>query len=102
MAMRTTHQRAEILPVQSRENSHGAERTDMLNALRRGGSQRSRSTVTLSLFPDTIPKAKILAAQRKTSRSRLFVDCLEDLEMRDRASQSAGRRALTHRKRGFD
>ncbi len=62
----------------------------------------SRSTVTLSLSPDTITEAKILAAQRKTSLNRPFADCIEDLEMRESASQSARRRALTHLKRGFD
>jgi predicted transcriptional regulator len=62
----------------------------------------SRSTLTLSLSPDTITKAKILAAQRKTSLSRLFADCIEDLERRDCVYQSARRRALTHLKRGFD
>jgi hypothetical protein len=62
----------------------------------------SRSTLTLSLSPGTIMKAKILAAQRKTSLSRLFADYIKDLEAQDRAYQFARRRALTHLKHGFD
>jgi predicted transcriptional regulator len=62
----------------------------------------ARSTLTLSLPADVITKAKILAAQRKTSLSRLFVDCIEDLVTRDEAYQAARRRALAHLKKGFD
>jgi hypothetical protein len=45
----------------------------------------ARSTLTLSLPADVITKAKILAAQRKTSLSRLFAECVEDLLARDEA-----------------
>ncbi len=62
----------------------------------------ARSTLTLSLSAEVITKAKILAAQRKTSLSRLFADCVEDLLMRDEAYQMVRRRALVYLKKGFD
>ncbi len=61
-----------------------------------------RSTLILSLSSDVITKAKILAAQRKTSLNRLFADYVEDLLMRDEAYQAARRRALVHLKKGYD
>jgi hypothetical protein len=65
-------------------------------------STMARSTLTLSLSAEVITKAKILAAQRKTSLSRLFADCIEELLTQDESYQAARRRALVHLKKGFD
>ncbi len=61
-----------------------------------------RSTLRVSLSADVITRAKILAAQRKTSLSRLFAECVEDLLARDAAYQTARRQALVYLKKGYD
>lgn len=62
----------------------------------------ARSTLTLSLPPEVITKAKILAAQRKVSVSSLVAACIEDLASNDEAYQTASRRALAYLDRGFN
>jgi predicted transcriptional regulator len=62
----------------------------------------SRHKLTLSLPPEVITKAKILAAQRKISLSALFTASIEDMATRDEAYEAASRRALTYLDQGFD
>ncbi len=61
----------------------------------------ARSTLTFSLSADVVTTAKILAAQRKVSRSGLFTACIEDLASKDEAYQAASRRAMAYLDRGF-
>jgi hypothetical protein len=61
-----------------------------------------RSTLTLSLSPEVITKAKILAAQRKVSMSSLVAACIEELASKDEAYQAASRRATAYLDRGFN
>jgi hypothetical protein len=58
-------------------------------------------TLTLSLAPEVVAKAKILAAQRRTSVSRLFSQFVAIEASRDRAYRSARRRALSFLDRGL-
>ena len=61
-----------------------------------------RHTLTLSLTEEVVAKAKILAAQRRTSVSRLFASFVEEQSERDRAYLTAKRRALKCLEQGFD
>ena len=69
--------------------------------MRLEGTGMARSTLTLSLSADVVTMAKILAAQRKVSRSGLFTACIEDLASQDEAYQAASRRAMAYLDRGF-
>jgi hypothetical protein len=61
-----------------------------------------KSNVTLRLDSDLLREAKVLAARKGTSVSRLMADQLEALVREDRAYEQAERRALERLKRGFD
>lgn len=58
--------------------------------------------LTVSLDPETIIKAKQIAASRGTSLSRLVADVIRRLAGDDDAYQSAMRDALALMERGFD
>jgi predicted transcriptional regulator len=57
--------------------------------------------ITVSLSPETIHKAKVLAAQRSTSISRLLADQVEALVGTEDAYTSARNVALARMERGF-
>ena len=61
-----------------------------------------KSNVTLKIDTELLREAKILAAQRNTSVSRLLADQLELLVRRDKAYDVAKRRALARREKGFN
>jgi hypothetical protein len=61
-----------------------------------------KTNLTLSLEADLVREAKVLAAQRGTSVSRLMSETLEELIRRDKAYEAARRRAVTRLDRGFD
>jgi len=60
-----------------------------------------RQNVTVSLSPETIRKAKVLAAQRSTSISALLAEQIEALTAEDEAYERARRSALALLTRGF-
>jgi hypothetical protein len=62
----------------------------------------SKSNVTLSIESDLLREAKVLAAHRGTSVSRLLAEELERLVRQDRDYESAKRRALARLERGYD
>jgi hypothetical protein len=62
----------------------------------------TKTNLTLSLDSDLLRDAKVLAARRGTSVSRLMADQLEDLVRRDREYERARQRALARLERGFD
>lgn len=62
----------------------------------------SRHNVTLSIESDLLREAKVLAAQRGTSVSRMLSEELERLVRQDRAYDAARRRALARLDRGWD
>ncbi len=61
----------------------------------------SKTNITLSLDTDLIREAKVLAARRGTSVSRLMGENLEDLVRRDKAYETARRRAMKRLGAGF-
>ena len=61
-----------------------------------------KTNITLRIDADLVREAKVLAAQRGTSVSRLLAEHLEDLIRRDRAYEAAKNHALEVLKRGFD
>ncbi len=61
-----------------------------------------QTNLTLKLDADLIREAKVLAAERGTSVSRLLANELEDLVRRDKRYNAAKRRALGRLRRGFD
>ncbi len=61
-----------------------------------------RTNLTLKLDANLVREAKVLAAQRGTSVSRLLAEQLEDLVRRDKTYDAAKRRALGRLARGFD
>ena len=61
-----------------------------------------RTNLTLKLDTDLIREAKVLAAERGTSVSRLLADELEALVRRDKRYNAAKRRALSRLRRGLD
>ena len=61
-----------------------------------------KSNVTLKIDADLLREAKVLAAQRNTSVSRLLANQLESLIRREKAYDVAKRRALARLKKGFD
>ena len=61
-----------------------------------------KSNITLKLDAAVIREAKILAAQRGTSVSRLLAEQLEELVRREKAYESARLRATTRLDAGID
>jgi hypothetical protein len=60
-----------------------------------------KQNITLSLDKDLIKKAKILAAQRQTSISRMLSDELQKIIADSKEYDRAKRRALNHLNKGF-
>lgn len=60
-----------------------------------------KQNLTVQLETDTIRKAKVLAARRSTSVSRLVADELERLVGEDERYLAAEREALAHLETGF-
>lgn len=60
-----------------------------------------KQNLTIQLESDVIHKAKVLAAQRSTSVSRLVADELEHLVGQDERYQAAERRALAQLEQGY-
>jgi hypothetical protein len=63
-------------------------------------SQRKQN-LTVSLSPQTVQKARLLAARRSTSISGLVAGQIEALVSEDEAYESAHRAALDLMERGF-
>lgn len=61
-----------------------------------------KSNVTLRLDSDLLREAKVLAARKGTSVSRLMAEQLEGLVREDREYERARRRALARLDRGYD
>ena len=61
-----------------------------------------KTNVTLRVDTELAREAKVLAARRGTSLSRLMAEQLEDLLRRDRDYEAAKRRALARLESGFD
>jgi hypothetical protein len=60
-----------------------------------------KQNLTLSLSPETVQKAKVLAAKRSTSISGLLARQIESLVAADEAYERARRAALDLMERGF-
>jgi uncharacterized protein YigA (DUF484 family) len=60
-----------------------------------------KQNVTVSLSPETIRKARILAAKRSTSISGLLAEQIEALTGEEEAYQIAKRSAVAMLRRGF-
>lgn len=63
---------------------------------------KTKTNVTLRVDSDLLQEAKVLAARKGTSTSRLMGDQLEELVRKDRAYERARRRALERLEKGFD
>ncbi len=63
--------------------------------------QIRKQNLTVSLSPETVQKAKVLAAKRSTSISGLIAGQIEALVDADEAYESARRAALDLMERGF-
>ena len=63
--------------------------------------QMRKQNVTVSLSPQTVQKAKVLAAKRSTSISGLLARQIEALVDADEAYENARRAALDLMERGF-
>ena len=61
-----------------------------------------KTNVTLRIDAELVREAKVLAARRGTSVSRLLADELENLVREDRAYEAARRRAVRRLERGLD
>ena len=61
-----------------------------------------KSNITLKVDSDLVREAKVLAARRGTSVSRLLADHLEGLIRSEKAYEASKRRALQRLERGFD
>ena len=61
-----------------------------------------KSNITLKVDSDLVREAKVLAARRGPSVSRLLADHLEELIRRDKAYEASKRRALQRLEKGFD
>lgn len=61
-----------------------------------------KTNVTLSVDAGLLHDAKILAARRGTSVSRMMADQLEDMVRQDREYERARQRALARLEAGFD
>jgi hypothetical protein len=64
-------------------------------------TQTRKQNLTVSLTPQTVQKAKILAAKRSTSISGLLAAQIEALVDADEAYENAHRAALDLMERGF-
>jgi hypothetical protein len=64
-------------------------------------SQIQKRNVTVSLSPQVIQKARILAVKRSTSISGLLAEHIEELVGKDEAYERAHRDALALMKQGF-
>lgn len=63
--------------------------------------QIRKQNLTVSLAPETVRKAKVLAAKRSTSISGLLAAQIEALVDQDQAYERAHRAALNLMERGF-
>jgi len=63
--------------------------------------ENRKQNLTVSLSPQTVQKAKVLAARRSTSISGLLAKQIEALVDADEAYESAHRAALDLMERGF-
>jgi predicted transcriptional regulator len=61
-----------------------------------------KTNLTVKVDTDLVREAKVLAARRGTSVSRLVTKQLEELVRRDKAYQSAMQRALSRLQTGYD
>jgi len=61
-----------------------------------------KTNITLKIDRDLLQEAKVLAARRGSSVSRLLADVLEEMIRRDKAYDSARRRALARLDKGFN
>lgn len=61
-----------------------------------------KTNITLRLDADLLREAKVLAARKGSSVSRLMTEQLEELVRKDREYERAQRRALARLERGFD
>ena len=61
-----------------------------------------KTNITLRLEADLIREAKVMAAQRGSSVSRMLAEQLEELLRRERDYESAKRRALARLEKGID
>ena len=61
-----------------------------------------KTNITLKLDAKLVREAKVVAAQRGTSVSRLLTRQLEEVIRKDKAYESAKRRALTRLQKGFN
>lgn len=61
-----------------------------------------KSNITLKLDAKLLREAKIVAAQRGTSVSRLLTRQLEEVIRKDKAYEAAKRRALTRLQKGYN
>ena len=64
-------------------------------------TQTQKRNLTISLSPQIIQKARILAVKRSTSISGLVAEQIEALVSNDEAYEKAHREALALMKRGF-
>jgi predicted transcriptional regulator len=64
-------------------------------------TKAGKQNVTISVSPETVRKAKILAARRSTSISRFLADQIEMLVGAEDAWEQAERSALTLLEQGF-
>ena len=60
-----------------------------------------KQNLTVSLERETIQKAKILAARRNTSVTRLLADYVEEMVAEDERYEAARKAALDYLKKGF-
>ena len=61
-----------------------------------------KTNVTLRVDADLLREAKVLAAKRNSSVSRLLADLLETLVRGDRSYEEARRQALARLAKGYD
>ena len=61
-----------------------------------------KTNVTLRIDADLLREAKVLAAKRNSSVSRLLAQLLEDLVRDDKSYEEARRRALARLAKGYD
>ncbi len=67
----------------------------------KGAEETSKQNVTVSLSRQTLRKARVLAARRATSISKLLADQIEALVGEDEAYERAERQALALLDKGF-
>lgn len=61
-----------------------------------------KTNLTLSVDSELLRDAKVLAARRGTSVSRMMAEQLEELVRRDREYERARQRAVARLEKGFD